>query len=165
MYIDYELTNGKQYAEPAWKNLFHVWFGQHYMMRESCFHCPYRKEERFSDLVIGDFWGIEKILPQLDTKDGVSVLIAATDQGQRFIAETEGLELTSVDAKKTASVLKGFTTKKGSEDLTNKQIAIMHRFATEYQSKSFLEMAKSYPCPTRLDLIKASIKHHLGIKR
>mgnify|MGYP002623066408 CR=1 FL=1 len=165
LYIDYEMTNGKQYTEPAWKNLFHVWFGQHYMMRESCFHCAYRKEERYSDLVIGDFWGIEKVLPQLETKDGASVLITTTEQGQQFVDNLDCLELIRVDAKKTPTVLKGFLAKKGNEVKLNTQLESMHRFAAHYHSKTFAEMAKLYPCPTRWDLLVASLKHHIGKKR
>lgn len=164
LYIDYEMTNGKQYEEPAWKNLFHVWFGQHYIMRESCFHCPYRKEERYSDLVVGDFWGVEKVLPQLETRDGVSVLITCTEQGQKFVDGLDSLELIAVDAKKTSLVLKGFLAKKGNETTVKKQIEIMHRFAEQYHSKTFAEMAKLYPCPTRLGLLMSLVKSHLGIK-
>lgn len=165
LYIDYEMTDGRQFAEPAWQNLFHVWFGQHYMMRESCFHCAYRKEERFSDLVIGDFWGIEKVLPQLETKEGASVLITTTEKGESFIESLNCLELIAVDAKKTSSVLKGFIAKKGNEIKLNEQIETMHHFAAQYHTKAFAEMAKLYPCPARLDLLIASLKHHLGLNR
>lgn len=165
LFIDYEMSGGKRYAEPAWRNMFHIWFGKHYMMRESCFHCTYRKKERYSDLVIGDFWGVEKVLPKLATKDGVSALICVTEYGQQFIKNSEMLEMIPVEAKQAVSVLKGFLAKNDNEDIVTKQIGDMHRFAVQYHSRSFSEMVELYPCPTRLDMIKASIKYHLGLNK
>ena len=73
--VSYCYYNGKKVDVPAYRNIFHNWFGQHYMMRESCFRCKYRIKERYSDIIIGDFWGIENIAPELDVKKGASVLI------------------------------------------------------------------------------------------
>jgi coenzyme F420-reducing hydrogenase beta subunit len=43
LWIDFSFDNGKVVSQPAGKNLFHVWFGRHYILRKSCFHCLFRK--------------------------------------------------------------------------------------------------------------------------
>ena len=66
--MSYSFENNERKDVPADRNIFHSWFGHHYMMRESCFRCPYRTISRYSDIVIGDFWGIESIEPNLDVE-------------------------------------------------------------------------------------------------
>lgn len=50
-------------------------------LRPSCYQCPYATTEREVDLTIGDFWGIEKALPDYDTSGGVSLLLVHTERG------------------------------------------------------------------------------------
>lgn len=161
--ITYSLDNGKVINEPAWKNLFHYWFGQHFMMRESCFHCPFRVENRLSDITIGDFWGLPKVLPNLkDADKGVSVLITSTDKGFSFIRDCNKIKLIPVDRDKTVPVLKGFIDNRNEQ---KKQLEILRKkqFENEYESKGFDYMIKCYPNPTWWVRIKDSIKHHLKL--
>lgn len=39
---------------------FYKYFLEGAIYRENCYTCPYAKEERSSDLTIGDYWGVEK---------------------------------------------------------------------------------------------------------
>lgn len=50
-------------------------------LRESCYLCPYATTERAVDLTIGDFWGVEKALPDFDTYGGVSLVLVHTEKG------------------------------------------------------------------------------------
>lgn len=49
--------------------------------RPSCHHCYCRNLRSGADIVLGDFWGIEKTLPSFDDDRGVSVVIALTEKG------------------------------------------------------------------------------------
>lgn len=163
--ITYAFDNGKVINEPAWKNLFHYWFGQHFMMRESCFHCPFRVENRFSDITIGDFWGLAKVLPNLkDTDKGVSVVITSTEKGSGFIKECNNINLVPVDNNRTPYVLKGFVDK-GNESKKQFEIARMKTFENEYLEYRFEYVKKKYPAPTRWRKFVSSIKYHLRINR
>lgn len=145
--VSYKMVSGKKVDVPSWKNLFHYWFGQHYIMRPSCFICKYRTEKRHSDIVIGDFWNVEKVLEGVDTYSGVSVLITTTSHGDNFIIENPYLNMIPVDSQKTISVLKGFLNKK-SIDLQNKELLRAENFAKEYNQKGFDSMARKYSNPT-----------------
>ena len=49
-------------------------------LRESCYECK-AKKNRFSDITLGDFWGIEKVLPEFTDGYGTSAIIVRTEHG------------------------------------------------------------------------------------
>ena len=52
-------------------------------LRPSCYEC-YAKKNKQSDITIADFWGIEKIAPELNDGNGASLIIIRTDVGHRL---------------------------------------------------------------------------------
>lgn len=53
--------------------------------RESCYRCPYASGERPGDFTIGDFWGIDVGSSGLDSRRGISVVIANTAKAEMLI--------------------------------------------------------------------------------
>jgi len=45
------------------------------ILRPSCYACPFKSGRAGSDVTIGDFWGIENILPEIDDDKGVSLVL------------------------------------------------------------------------------------------
>lgn len=58
-------------------------FLSNYSLRPSCYTCA-SKAFRLSDLTLGDFWGIENVLPSLDDAKGTSLVLLRTEKGQRM---------------------------------------------------------------------------------
>ena len=54
-------------------------------LRPSCYQCPYTRQALPFDLTIGDFWGVEKVLPPLADGMGTSLVIARTEAGQSLL--------------------------------------------------------------------------------
>ena len=56
------------------------------MQRSSCEKCPYASRYRWSDVTLGDFWGIEEMLPQLKDEfhRGISLILSNTEKGRRM---------------------------------------------------------------------------------
>lgn len=54
------------------------------IIRESCFSCPARGGRSGSDIAIADYWGINKIAPELDDNKGVSLVLLETERGEAF---------------------------------------------------------------------------------
>lgn len=50
--------------------------------RECCHSCQYANTTRCGDITIGDYWGIEKVKPELDDNKGVSLLLVNTPSGE-----------------------------------------------------------------------------------
>lgn len=44
-------------------------------LRPSCYNCPSRCGKSESDITLGDFWGIQKVLPYYDDDKGVSAIL------------------------------------------------------------------------------------------
>lgn len=52
------------------------------IVRESCFHCEYKKINRLGDITIGDFWGLKNT--RLEDDKGTSVVILNSGKGIRL---------------------------------------------------------------------------------
>lgn len=58
--------------------------------RSCCHNCPVKERVGYwSDITIGDLWGAEEILPQLDFYNGISVVISHTERGLELIKEMQ----------------------------------------------------------------------------
>ena len=94
--IEYE--GGKKDVHKAKYDAWHCWFGAHLSVRKSCYSCAYRDVERVSDITLGDFWSIKRVIPELDTENGMSAVFVNTEKGKKCIdACNEILKLIEID--------------------------------------------------------------------
>lgn len=68
---------------PCNKNKFMLLYAKDYANRPSCYKCV-SKEKKQSDITLGDFWGIEKLDPQMTDNKGTSIVITRTEKGQKL---------------------------------------------------------------------------------
>lgn len=54
----------QQIVQHCRQNHYYTAFLENWSLRPSCYHCPYTNLNRPNDLTIGDFWNIERLLPQ-----------------------------------------------------------------------------------------------------
>ena len=158
--VSYTFNSGKITDVPAWNNLFHYWFGKHYILRPSCMKCIYRKEQRNSDITIGDFWGIERIVPNLNVENGVTALITSTNKGEIFINACKDIYKSEVAAEKAISVLLGFIDRT-DESVHQLEIQRCFDFKTEYLHTSFEKMAQRYPKQSMISYYWSALKRRL----
>lgn len=81
--------DGHTFSEPADKNLFMRLFLGNYTIKRGCFSCPFKIENTKADITMGDFWGMEELLPDKDRRYGASIVIPNTEKG---IKALEGIE-------------------------------------------------------------------------
>ncbi len=55
-------------------------------LRESCFSCNFKLGNKYSDITLGDFWGVNKYYPEMYNKKGVSAIIINTQKGKEIFA-------------------------------------------------------------------------------
>lgn len=48
--------------------------------REVCYKCPFACEKRCGDVTIADYWGVKNIFPDIDYRDGVSIIVLNTNK-------------------------------------------------------------------------------------
>lgn len=100
MSIEVTYSNEKHRIYRARYCPYHTWFGKHLSLRNSCFDCKYRVKKRGADITIGDFWGIERLKPEITCSEGVSLLFVNNIKGTNFIKECSSnlfLEEVNVD--------------------------------------------------------------------
>ncbi len=51
-------------------------------LRPSCYKCLFAKIERKTDITIGDFWGIDKVMPDYYNEEGNSLFLIHTNRGK-----------------------------------------------------------------------------------
>lgn len=67
------------------KDLYVKGFIKGMYMRPSCHACKFKGANRCSDITLADFWGIEKVLPEMDDLYGTSLVILHTEKGIRLM--------------------------------------------------------------------------------
>lgn len=71
--------NSVSYGE-TYTNLFYG----HNILRPSCYNCPYKNLHHSSDITIGDYWGIDDVLPEFSDENGVSMVLVNSIQGKEY---------------------------------------------------------------------------------
>ncbi len=75
---------------PFKENPFMKGFLSDLYLRPSCYACPAKCGRSGSDLTLGDFWGVQLVMPELDDDKGVSVVLVNSEKGNRYC---KGLEI------------------------------------------------------------------------
>ncbi len=70
--------------ERASQNEFLQLFLNDLCMRPSCSNCPAKAGASGADILIGDFWGIDRMHPEMHDNKGCSLVIAHTAKGKRL---------------------------------------------------------------------------------
>lgn len=53
--------------------------------RENCYRCRYAKNERISDITIGDYWGIGSVSPYSGERKDISLILCNTPRGEELL--------------------------------------------------------------------------------
>lgn len=86
-----ENKDGNSFIELSSKNAFMRGFLADLYTRPSCHACPAKQLRSGSDLTLGDFWGIESLMPEIDDDKGVSVVIVNTEKGREAMHIVDNL--------------------------------------------------------------------------
>lgn len=85
---DFSLTLFKNekviYSKKSQLDAYFTAFLEGIIFRENCYDCPYAKEERVSDITIGDFWELNKKEMKNQHNGRISVVLINTPNGQAF---------------------------------------------------------------------------------
>lgn len=71
------------------ENLFLIGFLRDLYLRPSCYACPAKQLKSGSDVTLGDFWGVDSLMPEIDDDKGVSAVTVNTDKGRELLLEIE----------------------------------------------------------------------------
>lgn len=80
-----ELQDGRNIRYTFKTNLYIRMFLSLFIIEKRCFLCPFSNLNRNSDITLGDYWGIDNILPETYSKKGVSLILSNTEKGNCVI--------------------------------------------------------------------------------
>lgn len=75
----------RQYEQSKAKDLYMKFFLEGLSLRTSCYNCKFKLKNKVADITLGDFWGIENIMPELDDDKGVSAIIVNNEKGKKLL--------------------------------------------------------------------------------
>lgn len=84
------------FIERASKNKYLSAFSRNLTLRPSCFNCPAKSGRSHSDITLADFWGVEKVHPEMDDNKGTSMVLCNTEKGKEYI---ESLQLYKIQTE------------------------------------------------------------------
>ena len=85
-YFEINFKNKKKYEKIFINDYFCNGFNQNLYLRNSCYSCKYKLN---SDIIVGDFWGIELSRPEIDDNKGISLVILTTKKGKEILKKIE----------------------------------------------------------------------------
>lgn len=74
-------SNHKIYISKSFMDIYHILFLKAKCLRLSCYHCIFTTPYRASDITVADFWGAEKLYPEIQTDPGMSLMLLNTEKG------------------------------------------------------------------------------------
>ena len=75
--------------EKHFNNIFMKGFLSNIYLRPSCYHCPSKSGKSWSDITLGDFWGISAVRPKMDDDKGTSAILINTQKGADFFSKVK----------------------------------------------------------------------------
>ncbi len=76
--------DGSERYESVRHNNFTRAFLNKYISRPSCYNCEFTGDNKHSDITIGDFWGIDKVIHGINNDTGVSLLKVNNKKGEQL---------------------------------------------------------------------------------
>ena len=84
-----EFANQQRYCVDRSRDPFFVGYLQYKnFSRPSCYDCRF-KERHCADITVGDFWGIEKLAPEMDQDRGTSLMMLNSARGEAALSRIE----------------------------------------------------------------------------
>lgn len=85
------------FSERASENIYMKGYLHELFSRPSCHDCAFKSFRSGSDISLADFWGINKVFPEYNSINGVSLVLINTEKGNRAMATvTDTAEMVEV---------------------------------------------------------------------
>lgn len=102
--ITIDLTDGDRLTQKASENRYMQGFLKNIYLCESCYNCRFKCDNYFSDITLGDFWGIENVLSGFSDDKGVSLVLIRSAKGRKIFDEiSPDLIISDVDYEKATA--------------------------------------------------------------
>lgn len=87
--IGYINKDRQEYVEHHDRDKYMNAFLSEISLRPSCYNCRVKLGKSGCDLMLGDFWNVSNVMPEIDDDKGISVALAYTKKGLEFISNID----------------------------------------------------------------------------
>ena len=129
---------------------FMIMFLRNYGLRPSCYQCVAKNDKR-SDLTIADFWGINRVAPEMNDEKGTSLVIVRSEKGKKLYKD---IQAQVVD--KVVGYEDGVRSNPAESHSAQRPVE-RNLFYNDLEKLSFQQMIKKYCKPEKLP-IKVRLK-------
>lgn len=84
-----KLGNKSFYQSKDINPYMQMFLGNH-CLRPSCYKCEMKRIKSAADITLGDFWGIEKVCPEMNDRNGTSLVITWNAKGKELTDKIGG---------------------------------------------------------------------------
>ena len=88
--LSVEFSDQKRYSQTFERDYFMQAFLKNICLRPSCYSCAFKSLHRPSDITLGDFWGVQSILPDMDDDKGTSLIFVNSARGRSMFSGIKG---------------------------------------------------------------------------
>lgn len=97
----FSFQNGKSHRVYHDNDLYMKGFIEGLYLRDACYECQFKGNNHQGDLVLADFWGIERICDTIDDNKGASLILILSEKGKKLFDIIENdMCFCEVDANK-----------------------------------------------------------------
>ncbi len=109
-----KFADGSFVSDVHYLNAYMKGFSQNVSLRNSCYENACKSLGRKSDITLADFWGVERVVPELQTDNGVSWITVHSQKGMDILEQVKDklflLEVNDTEAvKNNLSAIKSVT--------------------------------------------------------
>lgn len=83
--LNIEFSDKQQYCVKFFEDKYMQMFLGNIDLRPSCHDCRFKGIPRMSDMTVGDSWGIEKYMPEMDDDRGTSIILIHSQKGRQML--------------------------------------------------------------------------------
>ena len=87
--VNFSFSKQKEYIKNFRKDPYMTAFLKDYCLRPSCYNCAFKGVNRVSDITLADFWGVQKIMPEMHDDKGTSLVLIHSDKGSTILEKIQ----------------------------------------------------------------------------
>ena len=135
-----EFSNRSIYCKSLIEDPYLKGFMSDLFLRPSCYECRYKSIGRQADITLADFWGVEKVFPELDDDCGVSLIYVHSQKGKELLdAVRNDFVLKPVDANLGAQYNPAMIKSSRCPERRRDFMADLHNFSYKRLSRKYLQ--------------------------
>lgn len=157
-----KMENGKTIYDTHKKGPYLVFFLKNLNLRKSCYECKFKTINRDADITLADFWGLEKVFPDIDDNKGYSLVLGNSEKGNELISKLNNCfckEISYEFAIKYNSALVKSVEKPSARDSFYEELK-MHGF--KFVTKKYANLDLKNMIVYKLVMLKKLIKYQMN---